>query len=351
MDEVLNRNLFRQKYLEIHKPQYSTDGGIVSIQKFQTGGAVFSENERLGYMLLPVASQLLQGQKSPSGNVRGLFSDIGKGLEQVPAVALKIAELESKKKTGTKQLRPLTEQEKIVYKYDPRDEVLGTFENGTLTSIGKEVFKIADAKKAVLDEFTKAKIGTADEALSQLEGFLKQTGGGDVPGVGPFAGRLPDFAVSEQGKQLRASYNQFVNLTLREISGAAVTDSERENFLKQYGGGQAASSEQTFKKALYDARQLIEKGKERILASMDSRAVGDLIDSGGVVLREPPVILKAAAGALRPQAAGTNSFNLPNGGVMKKIGDVVVIYDPELGSYKTTTWYAKNAKMSKGVKK
>jgi hypothetical protein len=74
---------------------------------------------------------------------------------------------------------------------------------------------------------------------------------------------------------------------------------------------------------------------------MDSRAVGDLIDSGGVVLREPPVILKAAAGALRPQAAGTNSFNLPNGGVIKKIGDVTVIYDPELGSYKTTTWYKK----------
>jgi hypothetical protein len=80
---------------------------------------------------------------------------------------------------------------------------------------------------------------------------------------------------------------------------------------------------------------------------MDKRAVADLIDSGGVVLREPPVILKAAAGALRPQAAGTNSFNLPNGGVMKKIGDVVVIYDPKIGSYKTTTTYAKNAKMKR----
>jgi hypothetical protein len=348
MDEVLNRNLFKQRYVELHQLRHSTSGGLLSLQKFQTGGEVFSENERLGYMLMPVAAQLLQGQQSSSGNVRGLFSDIGKGLEQVPAVALKIAELESKKKTGTKQLRPLTEQEKIVYKYDPRDEVLGTFENGTLTNIGKEVFKIADAKKAVLDEFTKAKIGTADTALQQLEGFLKQTGGGDVPGIGPFAGRLPDFAVSEQGKQLRASYNQFVNLTLREISGAAVTDSERENFLKQYGGGQAASSEQTFKAAIYAARDLIEKGKERILAGMDPRAVGDLIDSGAVTLTESPTIIKAAAGALRPQAAGSNSFNLPNGGVIKKIGGVTVIFDPKVGSYKTTSTYAK---MNKGVTK
>jgi hypothetical protein len=81
---------------------------------------------------------------------------------------------------------------------------------------------------------------------------------------------------------------------------------------------------------------------------MDSRAVGDLIDSGGVVLREPSAVLKAAAGALRPQAAGSNSFNLPNGGVIKKIGNVTVIYDPKIGSYKTTATYAK---MNKGVKK
>jgi len=347
MDEVLSRNLFKQRYLELQQPKQSTKGGLLSIQKFQTGGEVFTENEKLGYMALPIAAQLLQGTQRPGqSNIRGLFSDIGKGLEQVPPIALKLAELSSKKKT--KQLRPLTVEEKIIYKYDPKDEVLGTYEGGALTGIAKETFKIGDAKKAVLDEFVKAKIGTADEALAQLESLMKQTGGGDIPGVGPVAGRLPEMAISEQGKQLRASYNQFVNLTLREISGAAVTESERENFLKQYGGGQAASSEQTFKKALYDARQLIEKGKERILATMDKRAVADLIDSGGVVLREPPVILKAAAGALRPQSAGTNSFNLPNGGTIKKIGDVVVIYDPKIGSYKTTTTYAK---LNKGVKK
>ena len=77
MDEVLSRNLFREKYLEINKPKYSTDGGIASIQKFQTGGEVFSEKERLGYMLLPVASQLLQGTQRPGqSNLRGLLGDV-----------------------------------------------------------------------------------------------------------------------------------------------------------------------------------------------------------------------------------------------------------------------------------
>jgi hypothetical protein len=341
MDTVLSRKLFREKYVQTIKPQKFNQGGIATL-KLAEGGEVFSEGEKLGYMLAPVAASLLQGtRRQGESQLSSLFKSIGEGVSQIPAIGLKMAEIEGKKKTATKQLKPLTEQEKITYKYDPKDEVLGTFENGVLTGISKETFKIADAKKSVLDELTKAKIGTSDAALKQLESLMKQTGGADVPGVGPLAGRLPDFAISEQGKQLRASYNQFVNLTLRDISGAAVTESERENFLKQYGGGQATSSEQTFKASLYAARDLIEKGKERILASMDSRAVGELIDSGGVTLTESPAIIKAAAGALRPQAAGDNSINLPNGGVLKKIGNLTVIYDPKIGSYKTTDTYSK----------
>ena len=349
MDSVLSRKLFREKYIEEIKPQKFNEGGIATLKLAEGGevsattssGSNFTEGEKLGYLLAPIAAQLLQAKKRPGeSSLSSLFGAVGEGVAQIPAIGLKIKEIESKR-TATKQLKPLTEQEKITYKYDPKDEVLGTFENGVLTGISKETFKIADAKKSVLDELTKAKIGTSDAALKQLESLMKQTGGADVPGVGPLAGRLPDFAISEQGKQLRASYNQFVNLTLRDISGAAVTESERENFLKQYGGGQATSSEQTFKASLYAARDLIEKGKERILASMDSRAVGELIDSGGVTLTESPAIIKAAAGALRPQAAGDNSINLPNGGVLKKIGNLTVIYDPKIGSYKTTDTYSK----------
>jgi hypothetical protein len=341
MDSVLSRKLFREKYIQTIKPQKFNKGGIATL-KLAEGGAVFSEDEKLGYMLAPVAASLLQGtRRQGESQLSSLFKSIGEGVSQIPAIGLKMAEIEGKKKTATKQLKALTDAEKVEYKYDPKDEVLGTYENGVLTGIAKETFKIADAKKNVLDEFQKAKIGTADTALTQLESMLKQTGGGDIPGIGPLAGRLPDLLVSEQGKQFRASSNQFFNLTLRELSGAAVTDSERENYLKQYGGGLATSSEQTFKKAIYDARQLIEKGKERILASMDSRAVGDLIDSGGVTLTESPAIVKAAAGALRPQAAGDNSITLPNGGVLKKIGNLTVIYDPKIGSYKTTDTYSK----------
>jgi hypothetical protein len=109
MDEVLNRNLFRQKYLEIHKPQYSTDGGIVSIQKFQTGGEVFTEKERLGYLLMPVASALLQGKNTSTNRFRSLLGSVGEGLEKVPETALQIKKLEvaGAKKKGT-SLLPLS---------------------------------------------------------------------------------------------------------------------------------------------------------------------------------------------------------------------------------------------------
>jgi hypothetical protein len=346
MDPVLSRKLFREKYIQEVKPKKFNKGGIATLKlaeggEVATSGATFTENEKLGYLLAPVAAQLLQAKQRPGESaLSSLFGAVGEGVSQIPAIGLKIAEIEGKKKGVTKQLKPLSESEKITYKYNPKDEVLGTYENGVLTGIAKENFKLADAKKSVLDEFQKAKIGSADAALKQLESLITQTGGGDISGVGPLAGRLPDFMVSEQGKQTRASFNQFANLTLREISGAAVTDSERENYLKQYGGGLATSSEQTFKKALYDARDLIEKGKERILASMDSRAVADLIDNGGITLSESPTVIKAAAGALRPQAVGENKVMLGDGKFLKKIGDVTLMYDPKVG-YKTTEYYSR----------
>jgi hypothetical protein len=50
MDPVLSRKLFREKYIEEIKPQKFNQGGI-AVLKFNQGGEVFSEGEKLGYML------------------------------------------------------------------------------------------------------------------------------------------------------------------------------------------------------------------------------------------------------------------------------------------------------------
>jgi hypothetical protein len=95
MDEVLSRNLFKQRYLELQKPRQSNQGGLLSIQKFQTGGEVFTEKEKLGYLLMPVASALLQGRDTSSNRFRSLLGAVGKGLEKVPETALQIKKIEA----------------------------------------------------------------------------------------------------------------------------------------------------------------------------------------------------------------------------------------------------------------
>lgn len=94
MDTVLSRKLFREKYIQEIKPQKFNKGGIATL-KLATGGEVFTENEKLGYMLAPVAASLLQSKQRPGeSQLASLFGAVGEGVSQVPAVALNIKKLE-----------------------------------------------------------------------------------------------------------------------------------------------------------------------------------------------------------------------------------------------------------------
>jgi hypothetical protein len=223
MDEVLSRNLFREKYLEINKPKYSTDGGIASIQKFQTGGEVFSEKERLGYMLLPVASQLLQGTQRPGqSNLRGLLGDVGKGLEQVPAVALKIAEMSSKKKAVTKSIGAATEAEKTALGVPKDLPYIVSREDGVMTGI---VNKPSD--KYVADRASR--LSSLDQ-IGRLEVLSEKLGQptGPVSGranqVAAYLGLAPAFA------ELEAETETFRKQAISAIRGAQVGPKEEDSF-------------------------------------------------------------------------------------------------------------------------
>ena len=60
MDSVLSRKLFRKAYIQKHKPVVKTGAGILSVQKFQTGGLSNGEKALLG---LTVAGELLKEHK------------------------------------------------------------------------------------------------------------------------------------------------------------------------------------------------------------------------------------------------------------------------------------------------
>jgi len=136
MDPVLSRKLFREKYIQEIKPQKFNKGGIATL-KLATGGEVFTEGEKLGYMLAPVAASLLQAKQAPGQSaLASLFGAVGEGVSQIPAIGLKMSEIEGKKKTVSKTIGQATPQE-IVNQLggDPRDKYVVSREDGVITGI------------------------------------------------------------------------------------------------------------------------------------------------------------------------------------------------------------------------
>tara|TARA_R110000822_G_C15327835_1_gene494337 strand:+ start:10 stop:1254 length:1245 start_codon:yes stop_codon:yes gene_type:complete len=149
MDEVLNRNLFKQRYTELQNKKQSNGGGLMSIKKFNVGGfndgsgiidilgvnedgedtagedttedttpekkaaapsnLSFTDKEKMAYMIAPIAAALLQTKKEPGQtNLSGLFGGLGRGLAQVPNTALAIKKIEATKKKDNETFTPLT---------------------------------------------------------------------------------------------------------------------------------------------------------------------------------------------------------------------------------------------------
>lgn len=68
----------------------------------------------------------------------------------------------------------------------------------------------------------------------RLESLLNAEGG-DLPGVGKIAGRLPDAIAGKDGRQLRRSVRRMVKNMLRDESGAAIGVEEAEAYMQDRG--------------------------------------------------------------------------------------------------------------------
>jgi hypothetical protein len=252
------------------------EGGLVSIKKFQEGGlneitppakkkqeGFFSDEERFAYLAAPVIGSLLQAKTAPGqSNLQSLFGAVGEGVSQIPAVGLKIKELEGKKTTTQKSIRKASETENIGLGYNPKDEILLNVEDGAVTGIAKEVFKVSDSNKEINTQLEKINVRQTDGALRDLEEYLQtlsQKGeGGDLPGIGPIGGRNP--FPSTEGKILRAKLQNVINIRLKDQSGAAVTDSEFNRFQDALAGG-TTSTDQA---ALLEQVRGLRKGLETL---------------------------------------------------------------------------------------
>ena len=348
------------------------EGGLVSIKKFQSGGAVvgeevpvpvkkkqegfFSEEEKFAYLAAPVIGSLLQARTAPGqSNLQSLFGAVGQGVSQIPEIGLTMKKIEASvdKKKSVGEIKPLTQQQKIDFKLNPEDEYLGTFTDGVLTAQPTATYKSAEAKTAILKDFEKT--AQADGSLKNIIADLNKFGGGDLPGVGPIAGRLPKSLVSEEGVKFRGRILDFVTKDLKEISGGTVTTDEYERYAGKYGGLDTAN-ETVLRSAMIDAQELLEKAKIRALEKTDSKTAKSLIDSGAITLYEAPIAVRAAAGRIQsPKDNDANTFTVvdKDSGLpikYKKVNNNILVLDPRNNVYVSLDKFAKTQKVQEAIK-
>jgi hypothetical protein len=96
-----------------------------------------------------------------------------------------------------------------------------------------------DPKKFEKLETDYTTLTTQEQTFNNLSTKVRMySQGNDVPGFGEFAGRVPAWATSEQGRELRQLYQEAVTKFIQSISGATVSDKERahlEDIIKGRG--------------------------------------------------------------------------------------------------------------------
>jgi hypothetical protein len=227
MDSVLSRKLFREKYVEEIKPK---KGGI-AVLKFNQGGEVFSEGEKLGYMLAPVAASLLQSKQRPGeSSLSSLFGAVGEGVSQVPAIALNIKKLElAGQPKPVERVRDLTPEEIKIRKL-PAGTIAQIDSAGKLNIISKPSEKEIQESESLLSNIN---------TLNQIEADYKKLGKPvgpwynlDPEKIGGFVSGIFGGEYGKEVKQFNSNLSRFETDYIKLTSGLTVSDKERENLKK-----------------------------------------------------------------------------------------------------------------------
>jgi hypothetical protein len=104
------------------------------------------------------------------------------------------------------------------------------------------------------DSLIKTGIPDAVATLDQVDAILPAKGE-DIPGFGATA-ILPDILTSKKGTDLRQIVNKLFNITLKQRSGAAVTDPELERLKSEFGQGKWKTDDQ-LRKGINDYKKIL----------------------------------------------------------------------------------------------
>ena len=272
------------------------EGGLVSIKKFQVGGAVttpkqqegvFSDEERFALLSAPVIGALLEGKTAPGqSNLQALFGSVGKGVSQIPETAIAIKKLDI---AGRKEGKDRT----IVTRMSP-DEIKaeglapGTIaerkilvtSSGALLNQGYDIKKQSDIGK-LQDDITKKQLPELDAKIQDVfTKFLPYVQKGEsIPGIGVGGSLMVPF--SQEARENRDSVAGIRNALLKIGAGTAQSVQETNNIMDELAGGYFRT-EGEFLKAIDRINERVNKEKTAIYAGYSDEEVKAFTEKTGL---------------------------------------------------------------------
>ena len=131
-------------------------------------------------------------------------------------------------------------------------------------------------------ELDKTNIPQFESLLSDIEADIAKSK--DIPGYGGVMGNLPTFLQSEEGRALRQKIATLRNLTLKDRSGAAVTNQELERLLEELGTGML-KTDADLKRGLSGVRKNLDAVKQNVVAGVDDATLTEYRQRGGLTLK------------------------------------------------------------------
>ena len=229
MEKVLTRKLFKKKYYQKHGFN-KNNGGLIRIQKFQTGG--LSSKEK-AILTLPFAQAFLLADQRPGESQR---SSLGAGFAGVPASIEAIGKLRPKRNQllTPAEVKAAGLTEGTVAQRDEKGKI-----NVVQAPSAEEVKQTQAARRV------QSIIGNIADKYVKLG---KPVGTVDLKRIGAFFGRAGGAEYSKEYGKLKANIQQATSFISQAISGAAVSEQEAERIKKMIP--QLGDSEVTFEAKL-----------------------------------------------------------------------------------------------------
>jgi hypothetical protein len=206
MDSVLTRKMFRDRYLKSLKPK---------VKHFKEGGLGSLTSKEKAIYAATLAAPLLQAKGK---GLSPVATALGEGISKLPSTILAV---EKQKGTG-EGVRTLSDSELESYKL-PKGTVAQIDGDGKITVVSKPSSKELEERRG----FLSTRKLLADIATDYRD-LGKPVGPGDLNRIRGFFGKAAGTDYAKQYAGFKTKIDQATIFLTKAISGAQVSDQERE---------------------------------------------------------------------------------------------------------------------------